>query len=234
MNKILDIIYPRHCPLCGKVLVYQQGNACKECLQELKRVKPPVCFRCGKHIDEEETEYCQDCMTIPKRYIRGYPVFEYSGKLKQAIYEYKYKNQRIHTDFFVDCIYHCYKNEFSTLGIDGIIPIPIHKKRKKIRGYNQAELLAKQLGNRLHIPVYPNAVIRVIHTNPQKELGDKARVKNLKNAFKLGSNTIKLNKVLLVDDIYTTGATIDACTKILMDAGVKEVYYTSIAIGKGY
>ena len=59
-------------------------------------------------------------------------------------------------------------------------------------------------------------------------------MKNLKNAFKLGSNTIKLNKVLLVDDIYTTGATIDACTKILMDAGVKEVYYTSIAIGKGY
>lgn len=233
-DMILDIFYPRHCPLCGEIQAYQKEVVCMDCLNKLKRVQAPRCFRCGKTVDDEEAEFCQDCIQIPKSFIRGYPVFDYYGDIKNAIYDFKYKNQRSYAPFFADCMYYAYQSIWETDSFDGIIPVPIHKKKKKTRGYNQAELLAKELGKRLSLPVYPDYLIRWISTNPQKELSDKARVKNLKNAFKLGVNTIKLNKILLVDDIYTTGATIEACTQVLLAAGVQEVYYTSIAIGQGF
>ncbi len=231
---ILDLFYPRHCPLCGKIGKYQEEPVCPDCLKKLKRVQKPQCFRCGKTVESEDVEFCQDCIRIPKSYVRGYPVFAYSGEIKDAIYDFKYKNQREYASFFADCIYYAYQKVWEGSTFDGIVPVPIHKKKKKIRGYNQAELIAKELGERLATPVYPDFVVRWIPTNPQKELNDKARVKNLKNAFKIGTNTIKLDKVLLVDDIYTTGATIEACTQVLLKAGVKEVFYTSIAIGKGF
>lgn len=234
IDDLLDLIYPRRCPLCGEALPYKGKTVCRECLKKLKRIQEPKCFRCGKTIEDEETEYCKDCQNVKKSYIRGYPVFEYSGNIKNAIYDFKYKNQRNYADFFADCIFHAYKKEFEKQKFDGIIPVPVHRKKKKQRGYNQAELIAKELGERLHIPVYEKALVRVVNTNPQKELNDKARMKNLKNAFKLGLNTIELKKVLLVDDIYTTGATIEACTQVLTDAGVLEVYYTSVAIGHGF
>lgn len=175
-----------------------------------------------------------DCTKVPKTFMRGFPVFEYEGKIKNSIYEFKYKNQRYYSSFFADCIYFRYKNAFQYISFDGIVPIPVHPKKKRKRGYNQADLIARDLSKRMKVPVYDTYIRRIINTNPQKELNDKARMKNLKNAFIIGTNTIKLKKVLLVDDIYTTGATIEACTRVLLDAGVEEVYYTSVAIGRGY
>lgn len=234
MNQLLDLIYPRCCPFCGRVLPFQGEPACKACLMKLKKVSSPHCLRCGKTIETEDLEYCQDCLKIPKSYIRGYPVFEYTGGIKKAIYDFKYKNQRVYGKFFADCMYSCYGSELLKLGLDGLVPVPIHRKKRKIRGYNQAEILARHLGKRMNVPVFSNMLVRIMNTSPQKELNDKARIKNLKNAFIIGTNKIKLKKVLLVDDIYTTGATIEACTKVLMDFGVEEVYYVSLAIGQGY
>ena len=95
-------------------------------------------------------------------------------------------------------------------------------------------MLAQRLGKDLHIATYPRYLQRVVDTNPQKELNDKERMKNLKSAFKIGENKIKLKRVLLVDDIYTSGATIEACTKALLENGTETVYYTSVAIGRGF
>lgn len=106
--------------------------------------------------------------------------------------------------------------------------------QKRARGYNQAELLARELAVRLQAPVYPHYLIRRENTSPQKDLNQAARMKNLKNAFKIGRNKIKLRRILLVDDIYTSGATIEACTRTLLLSGAEEVYYTSVAIGQGY
>ena len=114
------------------------------------------------------------------------------------------------------------------------MPVPVHPHKRKVRGYNQAQLLAEELSKKIGVPVYKDYLVRIVDTSPQKELNDKARLGNLKNAFKLNENAIKLKKVLLVDDIYTSGATIEACTKVLLSAGTKEVFYTSVAIGKGY
>lgn len=233
-NIILDLVYPRRCPLCNEIRPYKKEIACPECLQKLKRVKPPYCLKCGKGIEDEQEEYCQDCMLLSKSFKRGYPVFEYTEGIKKALYDFKYNNQRAYAEFFADCIYwHCGK-QLKALKTDGLVPVPVHARKRRSRGYNQAELLAKELSLRLQAAVYPQYLVRQVNTNPQKDLNDISRMKNLKNAFKIGQNEIKLKKILLVDDIYTSGATIESCTKVLLSAGAEEIYYTSVAVGKGF
>lgn len=234
INILLDLIYPKRCPLCGQVQPYQGQSVCADCFKKLKRVERPHCMKCGKTLDGEEAEYCGDCMAVPKSFVRGFPVFFYEEPLKAALYDFKYKNQREYAAFFAQCIAMYCGEELRALRADGLVPVPVHPHRRKKRGYNQAELLAVQLSKRLGIPVYKDYLVRCVDTNPQKELNDKARVKNLKKAFQLGRNTLELKRVLLVDDIYTSGATIETCTRVLLEAGVREVYYTSVAIGKGY
>ena len=233
-NIILDLLYPRRCPFCGEVRPYQGDEACRKCLVRLKKVEPPYCMKCGKTLDSDEEEYCRDCMAVPKSFRRGFPVFFYKEPLKSALYDFKYNNQRDFGAFFAECIFMHYQKEFRGLMIDGLVPVPVHPRKRRNRGYNQAAILAAELGKRIKVPVYPNYLVRTLDTNPQKELNDKARMLNLKNAFKIGQNKIKLKKIMLVDDIYTSGATIEACTRVLLSADAEEIYYTSIAIGKGY
>lgn len=233
-NIVLDLLYPRHCPLCNEILPYGQGVVCRDCLGQLKRIERPYCMKCGKTLEWEEDEYCQDCTRIPKSYKRGFPVFFYKDPLKGALYDFKYKNQREYGAFFADCMWGQYGEVMKQLAIDGIVPVPVHRRKKRSRGYNQAEVLAVQFGKHLKCPVYPHYLERVVDTNPQKELDDRQRMENLKNAFKIGQNKIKLNQILLVDDIYTSGATVEACTRVLLAAGAEAVYYTSVAIGKGF
>ncbi len=175
-----------------------------------------------------------DCQAIPKSYQRGYPVFEYTEAIKNALYDFKYKNQRDYAVFFANCMYRYYGVQLKKFMVDGLVPVPVHARNKRARGYNQAELLAGELAERLQVPVYPHYLIRRENTSPQKDLNQAARMKNLKNAFKIGRNKIKLRRILLVDDIYTSGATIEACTRTLLLSGAEEVYYTSVAIGQGY
>lgn len=233
-NIILDLLYPKRCPLCGEIRPYRQTAACSGCLNQLKVVAVPRCLRCGKSIAGEEEEYCQDCETIPKSFKRGFPVFEYTGAIQNALYDFKYHNQRDYAGFFAECVDKQYGKQLRGLQVDGVVPVPVHKKKRKSRGYNQAELLAREISKRLQVPMYPDYLVRQINTSPQKELNDVSRMKNLKNAFKIGKNTVQLGKILLVDDIYTSGATIEACTEVLLSAGAQEVYYTSVAIGQGY
>lgn len=234
INIVLDLLYPKRCPLCGSIRPYGEMAACRECIGELKQVVSPRCMRCGKTIEDETEEYCRDCRTVPKSFKRGFPAFFYEGAIKTSLYDFKYKNQRDYAEFYRDSILRIYGREIRELEFDGIVPVPVHPRKRKKRGYNQAELLAKELGKHLEVPVYPRYLERCVDTDPQKELNDKERMENLKNAFKIRQNEIKLEKILLVDDIYTSGSTIEACTRILLSAGTKAVYYTSVAIGRGY
>ena len=234
INILLNLLYPQRCPLCHRIRPYGEMAACRDCVGKLKPVAAPGCMKCGKTIENELEEYCRDCRTIPKSFKRGFPAFLYEGAIKSSLYEFKYKNQRNYAEFYADSILGIYGREIKKAGVDGIIPVPVHPRKRKKRGYNQAELLAKDLGKRLGIRVYSHYLERCENTSPQKELNDKERLKNLKNAFKIRQNEIKLEKVLLVDDIYTSGATIEACTRVLLPAGTHTVYYTSVAIGRGY
>lgn len=235
IGKGIDFVYPRRCPVCGDILrrAKEWGYVCPECRRLLSYVEPPVCLKCGKHIDNEEQEYCDDCRSVPKHFIRGYPVFVYDGAPRDSVIAFKYKNKREFADFYAEEIVRKYGDALKALDAEGIVPVPIHRSRFRRRGYNQAELLARGISKRLKLPCYSRELYRVEKTHVQKTLNDKERQKNLKNAFKRKRNGVKLNRIILVDDIYTTGATIEACTKVLLNTGVEQVYYVSICIGQG-
>ena len=117
---------------------------------------------------------------------------------------------------------------------DVIIPVPIHISKYKERGFNQAGLIAQALGRAMQIPVDEEYLVRIVKTQPMKELSNRERIKNLQNAFQVREKVVRYRKVLIVDDIYTTGATFDACAAVLKDAGVSQVYGISLCVGDGF
>lgn len=148
---------------------------------------------------------------------------------------FKYKNARFYSHFFTKEIFNHHGSLIKQWHPDAIIPIPIHKNKYKKRGYNQAELLAKDLSILLNLSYYPNILIRTIDTLPQKEFNPQARLNNLQKAFAINpkyKNHLKnFSSVILIDDIYTTGATMEACTRILLENGVQKVCIYSVCIG---
>lgn len=232
---LLDLIYPRRCPVCGDIVRHakQSGYICPACRHRLQYVESPQCLRCGKHIEDAEQEYCADCERLPKHYIQGFPVFAYEGAVKDSLLAFKYRNKREYAAFYAEEIWRRYHRQLERLGADALIPVPVHRRRYRRRGYNQATLIARELSKRLQLPCYEQELVRTVHTHAQKTLNDRQRYQNLKNAFKRRRNGVELKKVILVDDIYTTGATIEACTQVLSATGVEEVYYVSVSIGEG-
>ncbi len=120
-----------------------------------------------------------------------------------------------------------------TVRPEALIPIPLHRKRLRARGYNQARLLARALGRRTGVPVCADFLVRVKNTLPLKYENPKERQNNLKKAFNIARNDVKLKRVVVIDDIYTTGSTMDEAAETLRGAGVEEVYFIALASGTG-
>lgn len=194
-------------------------------------MKNPRCKKCGKPLESPGKEYCRDCIRRKHYYDSGRVVWLYTKEMQQSIYRFKYDNKREYADFYVEEVVRLYGSWIQRTGVEAIIPIPLYKQKHRRRGFNQAQVLAEGIGRELNIPVLSKVVGRTRSTVAQKELNDKERQKNVKNAFKIIDNEVKLKKVLLVDDIYTTGSTMDAVAGVLRGNGVKEIYFLCICTG---
>ena len=187
-------------------------------------------MKCGKEIFDEEEEYCSDCKKSERSFVRGFPLLNYKPPVSDAVARIKYGGREEYIDFYAGMIYERFGDAFNAIEPQGLIPVPISEKRMKKRGYNQAGLLAQALSKRMGIPVISDVVVRIIDTKPQKELGDTERLKNLQDAFQVTRPVSGC--FLIVDDIYTTGSTIEIVTRKLHAAGAGDIYYTSICIGR--
>lgn len=239
LKTIIDILYPRRCPICGDIVIPRGELVCNTCKGKLVQIEEPRCKKCSKPIDSDEKEYCLDCKKKKNHYVKGYSLWIYDTNMKKSIADFKYHGRREYSDYYVTEILHKFGEDFNNLPIDVLVPIPIHRSKQIKRGYNQADVLAKDLGKELGIPVLSNLLIRGKKTLPQKQLNDKERLKNLEKAFTFSKKesekySRKIKVVMLVDDIYTTGSTIEACTNTLLQSGIEQVYFISICIGKGY
>lgn len=226
-------LWPEVCPFCGCASSRGICPACQEAL-ELLRVREPRCMQCGKPIRHAEQEYCHDCMHTRHHYDRGLSLWLHREPVRRSIYQFKYHNQRRYGILYTEELIRCYGHMIKRWNPDLIIPIPLHKKRRKKRGYNQAAIISRELGKRLRIPVDDGILIRRIATSPQKGLGHSERKKNVRNAFMMKKEVRRGITVLLVDDIYTTGNTIDAAAEVLKAGGIEKVYFLTISIGQGY
>lgn len=237
MHKIIKILFdsffPARCPVCDAVLPLGE-EICKECRAAVHLVCEPVCGKCGKALANDRQEYCSDCAGRRHVYRQGKAVFRYQAGIKQSLYRFKYGNRRVYAQFYADEAVRLYEDWILRKKIEVIVPIPMYLKKKRKRGYNQAEVFARALGSKLGIPVDAGMVRRIRTTVPQKELNDKERIRNLKNAFQLVPNIVEYSQILLVDDIYTTGSTMNAVAEVLLSGGAQNIYYICISIGNGF
>ena len=190
-------------------------------------------MKCGKPVRGEGQEYCRDCGKRSYAYEQGRSLWLHVPPVPKAVYQFKFHNKRYYAEIFAKEMVREYGQWIRERGVEEILPVPLHPSRQKRRGYNQAELLAKEIARELQIPVRRNVVFRVRRTKPQKQLDDRGREQNLQGAFGVSRQWRAPASVLVVDDIYTTGSTVHKISKLLKKAGVEKVYFLTISIGQG-
>lgn len=228
------MIYPRICCSCGKEISEgDEQGLCWDCRADSVPLGPPWCERCGQivagRIDHKFV--CTDCEEHPPQYDRGRSLFHYEGGVREAIHALKY-----HRDFSV--IPDLSRMLLAGLNtyfpdVDGLVmvPVPLHRSRQRKRGFNQgAELIRgmRQLSPELKVWT---GVSRIKKTETQTRLSKSARKENVRSAFAVKKNAKIPERLLLIDDVMTTGATLDACAKVLKKAGVKEINTLTLARG---
>ena len=230
-NLMLDLLYPRRCPVCGEPSPVGL-DVCPECEEKLPYVKEPLCRKCGKPVDEMQV-FCTDCMEHPHEFAEGRGVFIYDDVMRESITYFKYIGRKEYGQGLGKRMAEYAEPYIRNWQPERIVPVPVHESRKRARGYNQAEVLARAVAAYYGIPCALDAIIRTGKTAAMKNLSAGERRKNLLRAFSPGPGIEAFPSVLLVDDIYTTGATLDACAAVLRDAGTREVYFLTACIGAG-
>ena len=230
LNFILNLFLPPRCALCKK-LIQTNHALCPDCFKEIHFIEEPLCPICGTPL-EYENKYnclCSDCLKKKPIYAQARSVFVYDAFSRNLILPFKHADKTELAPFLEHLLWRIGK-EFVAKS-DYIVPVPLHWKRLLKRKYNQAGILAYRLAKKGHKKYLPNALIRIQNTVSQGHLSPTQRRKNVKSAFKV-SNKINLTnkRILLIDDVRTTGATINACTKVLRQAGASEVYVLTLAM----
>lgn len=230
---MLDLLFPRRCPVCGEIVLPQGALICPACVTKLSPIRQPSCRKCGKEVVGEGTEYCPDCMRRKRSFDSGAAVFHYNEAARASMAAVKYKNKREYLDFYAAAADYRLGRTVARWDAEVLIPIPIHVSRFRKRGFNQAEEFAIRLGKKWNLPVETDWLIRVKKTMPQRELNPQERLQNLVGAFAAVPETCRYRRVILVDDIYTTGSTMEACSRVLRRVGVEEIHFVVICIGGG-
>ncbi len=240
VKKILEVIYPSsiYCICCQRPIERSSlYSLCDDCLADIKWANGKLCRVCGKVLEEWYPEdICGECKNADRAFDNGISCFQYSDMERLMIKEFKYHGKSYMARIFSEML----KDKIEALGMEGmqydlVIPVPMFSKKEKQRGYNQAALLGKYTAERLGIHFREDLLIRVRNTVPMNRLNPKERAKNIENAFRLRYGTerfVEGKRVLLVDDIYTTGSTVQQCSEILKVAGAWKVTVLSLASGK--
>ena len=224
-------LYPLDCTcdVCGEELVANtRYRLCSDCMEKLPFAKGHRCLCCGVPL-ADESDYCNRCQYERGAFVKNRSPLVYEGETKKMIYSLKFAKKKylaetlgaLMADEFLDC----------DMKADIIVFVPMTESEQKKRGFNQSELLANEVGKRLNIPVLP-ALVKIKDTKAQKELQGKDRASNLEGAFACVFEQVKNRTILLVDDIFTTGATANECAKTLLKAKAREVNVLTAAVAK--
>lgn len=234
-KKLLDWLYPARCVFCDCLLEKRENYLCSQCRGHMPEpIREPRCKKCSKPLESEEKEYCYDCTEYQHSYDRGLAVFAYRDPMKEALMRFKFHGRKEYGEFLGKLLCMYGKTFLQQTKPQVIIPVPVHRKKKNRRGYNQAEVLAAAVSRGFSIPIRTDLVLRRKFTKAQKELNRKERKRNLKQAFYVKNEVKDYQTVLIVDDIYTTGSTVNAIAEKLKNQGVQKVYFLVLCIGKGF
>lgn len=231
---LLDILFPTACSYCSSSIgASVVPHFCEACCADFDSIAGPVCPRCGTPYDSPEAlraspdHLCASCRRKPPLFDQALSVAYFEGPLREAIHQFKYRPCRS----LGQPLGLWMADRIRTLAaIDMIMPVPLHVKRLRQRGFNQALLLAHRISVRHGITLFYDNLARVRPTRPQVELTGEERIKNVAGAFALRSpEKIKDKHILLIDDVFTTGATMNACAAVLKHAGASQVTACTLA-----
>ena len=183
-------------------------------------------------LKDEVAEYCEDCAKRKSYITQGRSLWLHQKPVSDALYRFKYHNKRCYGLVFSEKLAEKYEKKLKEWKIGLILPIPLHWKRKRKRGYNQAEILARELGKRTGLAVCTDRLLRIRNTRPLKLFDRKERMEVLQGAFAVRSSSDFPENILLIDDIYTSGSTMEHAAGILKRAGVQNVYFLTVSIGQ--
>ena len=228
LRYILDLVMPPRCFLCGK-LVEDQSGLCPACFAKIQFINQNVCPICGHpHVLSENKGICTLCLNKHPAFDKTQSAFYYDDFSKGLILPFKHTDRTDMTSFLCLLLERVGKQIIDEA--DLIIPVPLHYKRLLARKYNQAALLAHHLAKKHHKAYAPLALKRIKNTETQGHKTAQQRAENVKNAFAISHpETVKGKIVLLVDDVFTTGATLNACAKELKKAGAQKVLCLTLA-----
>lgn len=238
MRRILHLLtdwarlHTARCPVCGTLC--DGGVLCAVCAEALAPRTGGFCIGCGEIMGNDDTPVsrCGECRTDPPPWDRLHFHSIYAGTLRDIILGYKFNNGLGRAKLLADMACNAHERN-DGMTPDLIIPVPLHRKRLLWRGYNQSTELCRVLARRLERPVVSDALVRIRHTPPQTTLGMAERQENIRAAFEADPDIIKGKSVLLVDDVYTTGATLRECARTLRRAGAAEVEVLVLARAMG-
>lgn len=235
INAGLAFIYPEACQLCG---IYraklEEGLVCSRCWQQVRFIRAPFCARCGLPFEGEITGSfeCANCREMEPHFSSARSAVVAGGAVLEAIHRYKYQQAMWFEPFLADLLLREAAPVLRGQHWDCIVPVPLHPVKQREREFNQAAHLAAHLSRALDLPLNASWLRRVIPTNTQTRLSRQQRAENMRGAFAVtGDLKLRAQRVIVVDDVFTTGATTSACAKALLQAGAAEVCVWTVARG---
>ncbi len=227
---LIDALYPRRCRSCGGVMEKKNGFFCTQCASDVSPIKSPFCTVCGMPFpDGSGSDHpCSDCLSHRTYYHSARSAAVYKGTLKDAVHLYKYVGIQAMHQYLGPLVADAAREFFPDAHVAAAVPL--HRRRLAKRGFNQSLLLAKYAAEGLSIPLSLDGLVRTRYTRPQVDLDPAEREENVKGAFAVERpEEFKEKRVLLLDDVYTTGATVRECAKVLKKAGAEAVYVLTVA-----
>jgi ComF family protein len=200
---------------------------CDECLRRVPRIEPPTCIRCGREIEPFSPRICSHCRTAPLEIERIRSAVYFEGTLREAVHKFKYEGLTVLAEPLGSLVVEGWSRHATPT--DVLVPVPLHESHLRRRGFNQAALLTYQLANHVHLPVDEKTLIRHRATASQFRLATTERRENVSGAFRCVSDALSGQSVLLIDDVCTTGSTLDACAVALREGGAKRVEALTLA-----
>ncbi|QNL21836.1 ComF family protein [Hyphobacterium sp. CCMP332] len=218
----LDVVYPRNCTICQTALHKSEYQLCIKCQLLL-----PIINRKGPEINEFKSRFWG---RVKVKQCYAYLRYDKSFSIKKILMEIKYKRNKELAEFFGKCMGECFLENYS-VSFDSIIPVPLHPKKEKLRGFNQSEIIAKGFSESIGVNLDTQSVIRVKNTKTQTKMDRKERWENVKTIFSVvDQEQIKDKKIVLLDDVVTTGSTLESLSETVLMAGASEINFAVLAI----
>ena len=233
-GRALDLVYPRNCQFCSTPLdESERGVICASCLAQAKRIEAPYCSRCSLPFDGKiDAEFvCSYCTDLKFHFTRAVAACQSVGLVRDCIHRFKYNREMYYLPHLASWLIDASQERIDWSTVDAIVPVPLHPVKQRSREFNQAELLARELSRKFQKPVVKNGIRRAKPTVTQTRLDAHARRENLRNAFAPGRVRMDASRVVLIDDVFTTGATLDSCAKVLLAQGAADIIALTVARG---